>query len=965
MTFQPLQDELRRRFRDFVTLEPLRCALYSTDASLFEIRPFAVAVPRNEEELQELVKYAHEHQLPLTPRGAGTGMAGESLGTGIIVDLSTHFRTIREIGNDGVRVQPGVVLQSLNEELFKRGRRIAPNPSSGATCTLGGMLATNASGGNAVRFGYIADHVRGLTVMLADGTIEKTGHHRTEAEPASRVQGEIETLLNTHRDTIQKHRLETRYNRCGYRLRETLKSQPFDLTPLFSGSEGTLGFILEATLKTVPLPGGRSAAMFVFNNLEAALRASQLARTAPLVACDLMDRRLLSLARTLSESFLKRIPTAAEAVLLVECETDTPDQAREAIQDLVERIQRKQQLSLLAFPAFDSENIDRLWSIRASVLPGLYGVGSGPKPLTVIEDLGVHPDRLTEFVGKLQTLFRRREISASLLIHTATGQIHARPFLDLHRDADRDKLWPLADEVHSLVIEFGGTISTQHGTGIARTPWVEKQVGVLMPIYREVKRIFDPQNLLNPGKIINLDPSRPAWPLRSPVFHEPNPKRFLTWETNQYEREIGACNGCGDCRTQDSNQRMCPLFRVTHQEEATPRAKANLLRELLQDPERPATTLRQVTDLCINCKMCASECAAHVDIPRLMLETKALLHSQHGLRRADWFASRLEGLSRWGSNIPVILNFLLSRTGVRWGMEKLFGLSRHRRLPAFARRNFIKVARRRGWTQKHSNESDRKPRRVAYFVDTFASYHDISIAEATVQVLQRQGIEVYVPERQRGCGMAALAMGDTDLARKAAWTHLRIFGDLIREGYEVICSEPTAAVMFRQDLPRLIDDLDAHLLAEKTRELSDFLWDLHQRKQLRTDFQPLPISVGHHVPCHVKALGVGVHGPQLLALIPELRVESIDVSCSGMAGTYGFPARNYARSLQAGQPMLRELARPKYLFGSTECSTCRMQMEEGTSKRTLHPVQYLALSYGLMPELAQKLKQPLRPRVTW
>lgn len=963
--FQPLQDELRRRFRDFVTLEPIRCALYSTDASLFEIRPFAVAVPRTEDELQQLVKYAHEQQLPLIPRGAGTGMAGESLGSGVVVDLSTHFHAVREVGGDCVRVQPGVVLSPLNEELRKRGRRIGPNPSSAATCTLGGMLATNASGGNAVRFGYISEHVRGLTVMLADGTVETTGSHRSEAEPASRVRTETETLLKTHRETIQKHRLETKFNRCGYRLRETLKTQPFDLTPLFMGSEGTLGFLLEATLKTVPLPGGRSAALFVFNRLEAALRAATLARTAPLVACDLMDRRLLSLSRSLGEPVGKRIPASAEAVLLVECETDTPEQAREAIQDLVEQIQRKQQLSISALPAFDPVNIDGLWSIRAAMLPGLYGVGPGPKPLAVIEDLGVHPDQLPDFVAKLQAIFRRREISVSLLIHAATGQVHARPFLDLSREGDREQLWPLADEVHSLVIEVGGTISTQHGTGLARTPWVEKQAGPLMPIYREVKRIFDPRNLLNPGKIVNLDPSRPAWPLRSPVFHEPEPKRLLQWEAGQYEREVAACNGCGDCRTRESNERMCPLFRVTNREEATPRAKANLLRELLQDPDQPAAAVRQVTDLCINCKMCASECDARVDVPRLMLETKAMLHAQHGLRRADWFASRLEGLSRWGSNLPVILNFLLSRSGVRWAMEKLVGLSRHRRLPAFARRNFIKVARRRGWTQKRPAEAKREPVRVAYFVDTFASYHDISVAEATVRVLHHHGIEVLVPERQRGCGMAALAVGDTELARKIAWKHLRLFGDLIREGYTVLCSEPTAAVMFRHDLPQLIDDPDARLLAEQTRELTDFLWDLHQQKRLRTDLNPLPISVGHHVPCHVKALGLGVHGPQLLALIPAFRVEAIDVSCSGMAGTYGLPARNYATSLQAGGPMLRELARPKYLFGSTECSTCRMQMEEGTGKRTLHPVQYLALSYGLMPELAQKLKRPLRPRVTW
>jgi FAD/FMN-containing dehydrogenase/Fe-S oxidoreductase len=864
--------------------------------------------------------------------------------------------------DDSVRVQPGVVLAKLNRELSKQKRRIGPKPSSAETCTLGGMLATNASGGNALRHGYIAEHVRGLRVMLADGRIESTGTYRSD-ETVSPFAAEIESLLNQHRETIRNSRRETPFNRCGYRLRETLRTRPFDLTPLLIGSEGTLGFILEASLQTIPPPFGRGAALFVFTSLEAALKAVQLARGSSLVECELMDRRLISLARTVSDSVNRQVPLSAEAVLLVETETETPEQSRLLVQELVEKIHRKAQLSLVASPAFDALNIAKFESIRAAVLPGLYGVGVGPRPLAIIEDLGVHPDRLAEFVGELQRLFRQREVSASLLMHAATGQIHARPFLDLSVESDREKLWPLADAVHQLAIDFGGTISSQHGTGIARTPWVEKQVGPLMPIYRDVKRLFDPQNLLNPGKLVNLDPSRPAWPLRVPLNGQPSGQRILNWGEHEFEREISSCNGCGDCRTQAPTQRMCPLFRISHHEAATPRAKANLLREMLQVPDQPLASVRAVTDQCVNCKMCASECDAGVNIPRLMLETKAVLHAQQGLRRADWFAARLDGLSRWGSNLPVILNFLLSRKGIRWSMEKLFGLSRHRRLPAFARRNFIKVARRRGWTQKHPS-SESKPIKVAYFVDTFAAFHDISIAEATVRVLKHQGIEVLVPEKQRGCGMAALAMGDVERAREAAWQHLRLFGDLIRDGYEIVCSEPTAAVLFREDLPHLIEDVDVPLIREKTHELTGFLWQFHQRMRMRSGFQKLPLSVGHHVPCHLKALGLGVHSPSLLRLIPDFRVEMIDLSCSGMAGTFGLPARQFHTSLQAGEPMLKELARPRYLFGSTECSTCRMQMEQGTNKRTLHPIQYLALGYGLMPELADKLKQPLKPLVS-
>jgi Fe-S oxidoreductase len=303
-----------------------------------------------------------------------------------------------------------------------------------------------------------------------------------------------------------------------------------------------------------------------------------------------------------------------------------------------------------------------------------------------------------------------------------------------------------------------------------------------------------------------------------------------------------------------------------------------------------------------------------------------------------------------------LINVALGSRGARWLLEKLFGVSRRRGLPRFATRSFLQRAARRGWTRlTHSGRPQ-----VAYFVDVFANYNDPLIAEATVQVLNHNGFEVYVPPNQLGCGMAPLAQGDVESARETVQANLRLLAEWTRDAEgPIICSEPTAALMLRQDMLDLIDDPDARSVAERTVELTSFLWDLHQAGRLHTDFQPLEVSLGHHVPCHLKALGRPAAGPQLLALIPRLRVHTIDVSCSGMAGTYGLKAENYEVSLQAGRPMLEELARPRVLFGSTECSTCRLQMEHGSRKRTLHPVQYLALAYGRMPELAQRLREPV------
>ena len=513
--FDSLRDEMMRLFRDFLSFDEVSRHLYSTDASLFQIQPHAVAIPRNEDQLQRLVHYAFEHQLPLIARGAGTGVAGESLGEGIIVDLSVHFRSILKIDSETVQVQPGVVYQQLNRELAKTGRRLAPNPASGETCTLGGMLATNASGANAIRHGYLVDHVSALQMLWDDGSVGEINRESTSQDERTRKIGsELSTLLESNRSLIQSHRPRTPFNRLGYRLHDVLHKNHLDLPRLLVGSEGTLGIFLSATLKTIPLPQGRGAVLFVFTQLEAALRASQLIRMAPIVACELMDRRLLSLARSQNDAIARQIPTSAEAILLIEAEAESPDEAKEIILQLIDTIQ-KRQLPIIVTPAFDTPSIERLWSIREFAVPSLYGMGSGPRPLAFVEDIGVPPDQLPEFVGKLQTLFRKKEVSSSLLIHAATGQIHARPFLNLDDPTDREKLWPLANEVNTLVIESGGTISSQHGTGIARTPWVERQMAPLMSIYREVKAIFDPQNILNPGKIVNLDPSRPAWPLRT------------------------------------------------------------------------------------------------------------------------------------------------------------------------------------------------------------------------------------------------------------------------------------------------------------------------------------------------------------------------------------------------------------------------------------------------------------------
>ncbi len=979
-----IRDDLKGLVKGELLWDELSRVLYSTDASIFQVEPLGVVVPRDEDDVRALVRYAAENRIALVPRGGGSGVAGEALGTGLVVDFSRHFRAILDVGADTVRVQPGVVYRDLNVRLARVGRRFAPDPASGAQCTVGGMVATNASGSRAFKHGYTRDHVAALRVVLDSGDAVAVGRHprwpRPDVPPGrlDDIAFAAARLLDQHAATVRANQPRTRFNRCGYLLHDVLSADDIDLGKILIGSEGTLAAVTEATLRTVPLPGGRSLVLLAFDRLDAALHAAQLALPTGPAACELIDRRLLILVRGGDAEAAALVPASAEAALLIEYEADTPAEARAVADDLADRLYRGQRLTFQALVAHTEVDVQRFWRLRESALPSLYGLRGGAQPVAFIEDVGVPPEELPDYLHQVQEILQRHETTASFLVHALTGQVHTRPFLDLRRPDDVARLQAITEEVYGLALGLGGTISAQHGVGLARTPWVARQYGDLYPVFRELKAIFDPRHIFNPGKIVGPDPSLPGWPLRAVVRgpwsvvsedgastpplttdHWP----LTTAQVAEMRQESDNCNGCGSCRTEEPTRRMCPIFRATHAEAASPRAKANLMRFLLRDGADPqalsSDDARAVCDLCVNCKMCAVECPAHVNIPRLMLEAKAANVARHGLRRGDWVLARTEAFAGIGSAAAPVVNAALASRTVRWLLEKLVGVSRRRRLPAFARPSFLERARRRGWTRR-----PRTPRpRVAYFVDVFANYNDPTLAEAVVAVLQHNGIEVFVPPGQRGCGMAPLACGDVEAARESARHNLRLFADLAREGWPVLCSEPTAALMLRHDALDLLDDPDARLVAEQTVEFTSFLWDLYQEGRLRTDFLPVELAVGHHVPCHLKALGRPPAGPSLLALIPGLRVHTIDVSCSGMAGTFGLKAENDALSREAGRPMLEELGRPGVLHGSTECSACRMQMEDGGGKRTLHPAQYLALAYGLMPDLERRLYEPIRALV--
>lgn len=968
--------------------------LYASDASIFEIRPLAVVRPKSVEDVSRVVKYAAEEHLPIHPRGAGSGVAGESLGPGIVIDFSTYMRRILHVDETMVRVQPGVVLAQLNRFLLTRGRLFGPDPATRSITTLGSVLSLDGAGSHWLKYGSARNKVVSMEVVLASGEIIEASRHPIPSDDATDLTTREELVRRTaglvrrEADLISQHRPRALVNRSGYQLHDILVDNRLDLAKVIVGSEGTLALITEATVRTDPLPRYRGLALLFFDRLEAAAKAASEARLLDVAACDLMDRRLLTLARELDHRYDRILPRDAEAVLIIEVQSDAESELRQLLDGAVRRLRFDLGLAFDSRTTTDRADRDLFWKMARRVVPSLYKIPGPARPIPFVEDIAVPPDELAGFLPELQVILRTHGVTASFFAHAGHGQIHLRPFLDLGSDDDVRKMQRLANDIFHAVIARGGTISGEHGDGLSRTWFIKEQYGPLYDVFREVKRIFDPENVFNPGKVIadapqplvkNLRPPLVAVttdadaPLASAAPNEessegeddsppPLVQLQLAWNPGEFEYAATQCNGCGRCRTQGQDHRMCPIFRLAPAEEASPRAKANLVRAILTGrlPAKELTTdiAKEVADLCVHCHQCRDECPAGVDIPKLMVEAKAQYVANSGLRYDEWYMAHLEGLARWGSRFATVANFALASRQLRWLLSRITGIAEGRKLPRFDKTTFMAKAASKRWT-KPTRQAER---RVLYFVDLYANYFDTELAEAVVGVLRRHGYEVYVHPRQESSGMPAVSLGAAEIAAEIARRNTRILAEAVRQGYQIVTSEPSAAMCLRHEYVQLLGDDDSRLVAENSLDITSFLWNLHQSGKLELDFKPVNFRVGYHQPCHLRTFNAS--GDSLLKLIPGLTVQTLERGCSGMAGTFGLLSHNYRASLRAGLGLINALRDPTIQIGVTECSACKLQMEQGASKPTTHPVKLLALSYGLMPSIDQGLTRRTEDLVT-
>ena len=979
-----IKEDLSGLLAGDVLCDDLFLQLYASDASVYEIRPLAVVRPRQIDDVIACVEYAAEHKIPLHPRGAGTGLAGESLGQGIVIDFSRYMNRIGTVTKHTATVQPGVVHASLNSQLAKQGRIFGPDPAMSAVTTMGSVLAIDASGSHFLKYGSARRYVRSLRVVLADGSVVDLSREpltrRADPQPRRRELVErVAAVIKRDAAKIEKAKRTSQLDRSGYQLHDLLTEDSIDMARLFVGSEGTLGLITEATLATEPVPEARGVVLLLFDRLGDAARAVMDVRKEPISACDLIDRRHLSLARENDVRFDLLIPPETETVLLVEVQGDSSADALRRLEAVLARVKESKHPPIGTRMTTDAEDIEIYWELSRKVVPTLYRLKGTSRPLPFIEDVAISPDQLPDFFNRLFEILRRHSVTASIFAHAGHGQLHIRPLLDLASRSDVEDMERIAREVYDEVLRRGGTISGEHGDGLSRSQFVPQQAGPLYDTFREIKQIFDPHGILNPGKIIahgetltrNL---RPVGTVPIDAAHDsplletstenphspgsgPTVQLQLHWDSDGIAHAARNCNGCGACRSESDDVRMCPIFRLSPCEEASPRAKANLIRGILTgrlDEESIASTdFKEVVDLCVNCHQCRLDCPASVDIPKLMVEAKAAHLAVTGMRPIDWTLARLDRFGAIGTRIPRLANWALSNKVMRFLFEKSFSLAQGRKLPRFARQNFLKQAARKKWTRPQRGDGPK----VLYFVDLFANYHDTALAEATVNVLLHNGISVLVDPRQMQSGMAAVSLGAVDLAKKIARYNVEVLAERIHQGYTIITSEPSAASCLIHEYPNLLGGEEAELVAKHTSDSCDYLWKMHQAGKMRLDLGPLATQLIYHQPCHLRSLEVGSPGENLLKLIPGISVTRAEKGCSGMAGTYGLVRKNYRSSLRAGFDLISAVREPQFHAGTTECSCCKIQMEQGTSKPTVHPMKLLAWSYGLMPGARNPLHQ--------
>lgn len=973
------QEELRAGVQGEVLFDPVGRGIYSTDASIYQISPVCVVCPLDQQDVESTVRIAAKYRVSVLPRGGGTSLSGQTVSEGVVLDFSRHMNRILDLDLQRglVRVEPGVVLQQLNDYLKPHGLQFGPDVSTVSRAAMGGMIGNNSAGSHSVVYGKTIDHVRGLRVVLSSGEVlecEPKSSGQLEAiKTAKTREGEIYRgvtgLVEDHRREIMLRYPKLVRRVSGYNLDafvpEFVDSLPvpkgvaalnfkhqdrseFNLAKVVVGAEGTLGVVTEATLYVVPLPAHRGVACLTFDSIDSAVAAVPKILACEPTAIEMIDKYIVQLSRENLQlgralSFIEGEPAA---LLVVEFAGHLAEQVEDGFLLLNRQMQGQSGL-IKIIRSSSKEQAEQIWRCREAGAPLLLSIPGARKPIAFVEDTAVDPGKLPEFTRRFREILTRHGVEGAYYGHASVGCLHIRPMLDMKTIDDRQRLEGISSEVVKLVQEFKGALSGEHGDGLARSCYNEKLYGPKLYLaFHDLKRLFDPVGIMNPGKII--DAPGPTKHLRYGDNYQPLPV-LTTLDFSQEGKQMGnpehgflaaaeMCNGSGVCRKTHTGT-MCPSFMVTHDEIHSTRGRANALRLALsgQLGEGGLTSDRmfEVMDLCLQCKGCKAECPSNVDVAKLKVEFLGQYYARHGVPWKKRFLGNIAQLNKIGSACAPFSNWGTKIPGVRLLMQGMLGIDRRRSLPKFVRKNFFK------WFEKHTPHSQAGTRgTVVLLDDCLTSYCEPKINQSATELLERMGYRV-VPAGLSCCGRPYISLGLVDEAKRLIHRNLGILQAYVDQGWPILGAEPSC-------LLTLVDEYQSFFPMELTqwiRESSSLVdgWigaRLEEEPTLLAfeSAQEMAIVHGH---CQQKAL-IGMDGTRkALKAVPGLSFKEVDSGCCGMAGSFGYD--HFEMSQQIGERVLFPSVKAHASGPVVACGvSCRHQIADGCGKKALHPVELLA-----------------------
>lgn len=960
---------LASRLEGELVFDNMSRVAYATDASAYRELPRGIAFPRSANDIRTIIAFARAHNLPLIPRAGGTSLAGQVVGNGLVVDVSKHMNRILEVNTSEqwVKVEPGVILDDLNQYLKPLGLFFGPETSTSNRCTIAGMVGNNSCGSHSLIYGSTRDHLVSVKVMLSDESEATLGDiddfsfafENRDKSLINSVYKEIYKLLSNRenqkeiRDQYPRPEIKRRNN--GYALDALLETDPFlnngvplNLSKLIAGSEGTLAFITEIKLHLVPVPPAFKAIVCVhLHSVEEALYANLIALKHHPVAIELMDAVILNCTRdNLSQQrnrfFVQGAPGAILIIEFADQDTDsTLQRAEEAIFAL------KEARYGYHFPIITGEDIQKVWSLRKAGLGVLSNMKGDAKPVSVVEDTAIYPADLPSFIVEFKSLLDKHSLTAVYHAHIATGELHLRPVLNLKDTEHRKVFRILARETALLVKKYKGSLSGEHGDGRLRGEFIPLMYGEkVCQMFRSVKTLFDPQNIFNPGKIIDSPPMNTFLRYEDGQKIKELNTLFDFSGTHGMMRAIEACNGSGDCRKPVSmGGVMCPSYMVTHDELDSTRGRANVLREFLtrstQSNPFNHPEIWKVMDLCLSCKGCKSECPSNVDMAKLKAEFLHHYYESNGIPLRTRLITYNSYIQLLGSFYPKFYNKIIKYSFIK----NIIGFTTERELPSLSKKTFRTL-----WSGQRLfrlNESVSSPKgEINLFVDEFSRFNEVWIAETTLNLLHRLGYHIYIP-KQVESGRASISKGMLRRSRKLADRNVLLLQQEVSPNRPLVGIEPSCILSFRDEYPELVSPLLAPMaqaLSNNVFTLEEFIVREYEKGNItNAQFTASEASIRFHGHCQQKAITTTSFLKKMLSIPKNYQVREIASGCCGMAGSFGYEKEHYPLSMKIGElvlfPEVRQMCPDEILVAPG--TSCRQHIQKGTGRTAIHPAELL------------------------